>query len=136
MRSKMVLKNFMLVVFCATMAQAQQVLSAGDMLDEIKSALGLDFRQEDALKPIVQKYADTAEQMVALSPDGRLPGTQVKDLNQQLDGQLKAILTPQQMEAWQQARKSLELAAGPEGRERGESGEMNEKNEASEAGER
>jgi len=73
----------------------------GERLQQISEELKLTDEQKEKLKPVFQEQAKKARELRAdkdLSKEDRL--AKVKELREGMNTKLKAILTPEQLEKW------------------------------------
>ena len=134
----MKLKTFILagLIFLGThqAAMALETIDGDNLWDNISYSLDLDFKQEDAIKPIVMSYASSLNNLLSSTNDEKTIAPQINQLNEQLESQFSQILSSQQMDLWKTDQRSLLPYVSK--LERGESGERNEgnENEAAEGG--
>lgn len=96
------------IVMSAGIVLASDITAQG-LMDDMKSHLDLGFKQQDKVKPLVNKYIELLGNLRA-QHDGKsakVLAVQIMMLNQQFEEQLQAVLTPEQMSAFKSVKRSI-----------------------------
>ncbi|MEI7998113.1 MAG: hypothetical protein WCH62_01225 [Candidatus Omnitrophota bacterium] len=97
-------------LLCTSSIFAQEEVNASDLMGKISTGLNFDFKQEDAIRPIVQKYATSINKVQSLqSSDEKYIHLQLKALNQQLDKAISQMLSLEQLNTWKTLKKQILL---------------------------
>lgn len=85
-----------------------QDLSVSGMLDQMKEEMDLGFKQQDAIKPILGQYVKVIQLLREQNGGNeKLLKGQIQVMNQQLERELKGVLSPEQMDAFRSIRRSV-----------------------------
>ena len=111
MNLKRALLNIFIVFFLvSSLACAQESINASDLLSRMSSALNFDFKQEDAVKPMVKDYAASIKKIqTQQAADEKYAHVLLRALNQQFDQAISRVLRVEQLNTWKKLKQQILL---------------------------
>jgi|GEM_PF-6855733 len=108
MKFKVICSGVILCLIFGIKLYALEVPNASDLMDKMKSALDLEFKQEDAIKPAVVEYVASFQKIYdKANGDEKEMILPVRQLKMQLEEKLSKMFTFQQNQTWKTVRRDI-----------------------------